>query len=68
MQVGMTKNQGVYNKPSAAVHPGSLAAGTLPHNITLLYIIMFRFVDYRGITGSVEQVLMVKNTLKKVSG
>ena len=30
MQVGMTKDQGLYNKPSAAVHPGALAAGTLP--------------------------------------
>ena len=34
MQVGMTKDQGLYNKPSVAVHPGALAAGTLPHNIT----------------------------------
>ena len=30
MQVGVTKDQGLYNKPSAAVHPGALAAGTLP--------------------------------------
>ena len=30
MQVGMTKDQGLYNKPSAAVHPGALTAGTLP--------------------------------------
>ena len=30
MQVGMTKDQGLYNKPSAAVHPGALAAGILP--------------------------------------
>ena len=30
MLVGRTKDQGFYNKPSAAVHPGSLAAGTLP--------------------------------------
>ena len=30
MKVGMTKDQGLYNKPSAAVHPGALAAGTLP--------------------------------------
>ena len=33
MQVGKTKDQGLYNKPSAAVHAGALAAGTLPHNI-----------------------------------
>ena len=31
VQVGTTKGQGLYNKPSAAVHPGALAAGTLPH-------------------------------------
>ena len=29
MQVGTTKDQGLYIKPSAAVHPGALAAGTL---------------------------------------
>ena len=31
MQVGTTKDQGLYNKPSAAVHPGALAAVTLSH-------------------------------------
>ena len=36
MQVGTTKDQGLYNKPYAAVHPGALAAGTLLHNITQL--------------------------------
>ena len=30
MQVGTTKDQGLYDKPSAAAHPGALAAGTLP--------------------------------------
>ena len=30
MQVGTTKDQGLYSKPSVAVHPGALAAGTLP--------------------------------------
>ena len=30
MQVGTTKDQGLYNKSSAAVHPGALTAGTLP--------------------------------------
>ena len=30
MQVGTTKDRGLYNKPLAAVHPGALAAGTLP--------------------------------------
>ena len=34
MQVGMTKDQDLYNKHSAAVHPGALAAGTLLRNIT----------------------------------
>ena len=29
MQVGTTKDQGLYNKPSAAVHPRALAAGVL---------------------------------------
>ena len=30
MQVGTTKDQVLYTKPSAAVHPGALASGTLP--------------------------------------
>ena len=30
MQVRTTKDQGLYNKPSAAVQPVALAAGTLP--------------------------------------
>ena len=30
MQVGTTKDQGLYNKPSAAVQPGALADWTLP--------------------------------------
>ena len=35
MQVGTTKHQGLYNKPSAAVHPGALAAGTFPQYNTI---------------------------------
>ena len=35
MQVGKTKDQGLYNKPSDAVHPGALAAGTLPQYSTI---------------------------------
>ena len=38
VQVGKTKDQGLYNKPSAAVHPGALAAGTLPQHNTWLRI------------------------------
>ena len=33
--VGKTKDQGLYNTPSAAVHPGALAAGTLPQYNTI---------------------------------
>ena len=41
VQVGTTKDQGLYNKPSAAVHPGELAARTLPqyNTVTLLCVI-----------------------------
>ena len=35
MQVATTKDQGLYNKPSAGVHPGALAAGTLPQYNTI---------------------------------
>ena len=36
MPVGTTKDQGLYNKRSAAVHPGALAAGTLPQYNTIV--------------------------------
>ena len=35
VQVGTTEDQGLYNKPSAAVHPGALAAGTVPQSNTI---------------------------------
>ena len=35
MEVGTTKDQGLYNKPSAAVNPGALAVGTLPQYNTI---------------------------------
>ena len=39
MQVGTTKDQGLYNKPWDAVHPRALAAGTLPqYNIVCRYV------------------------------
>ena len=31
MQVGTTKDHGLYNTPSAAMHLGALVAGTLLH-------------------------------------
>ena len=37
MQVGRTKDQGLYYKPLAAVHPRALAAGTLPQYNTIQY-------------------------------
>ena len=42
MQVGKTKDQGLYNKPSGAVQRGALAAGTLPQYNTM--------ADARGTT------------------
>ena len=35
MQVGTPKDLGLYNKPLAAVHPGALAAETLPQYNTM---------------------------------
>ena len=35
MQVGKTKDQGLYNKPSAAVYPGALPTWTLPQYNTI---------------------------------
>ena len=44
MQLGTTKDQGLYNKPSAAVNPGALAAGTLPQHNTIRGIITVGFI------------------------
>ena len=41
MQVGTTKDQGLYNKPSAAVHPEALAAGTLLEYNTIKYSLIY---------------------------
>ena len=38
VQVRMTKDQGLYNKPSVAVHLRTLAAGTLPQYDTIASI------------------------------
>ena len=37
MQVGTTKDQGLYSKPSVAVHQEALAAGTLPQYSTITW-------------------------------
>ena len=41
MQVGMAKDQGLYNKPSAAVLPGALAAGTLTQYNTIIHMYIY---------------------------
>ena len=59
MQVGTTKDQGLYNKPSAAVHPGSLAAGTLPQ---------YNTIRKKYETGMILSNHGVRNTYKIVAG
>ena len=54
MQVGTTKDQGLYNKPSAAVQPGALAAGTLPH--------------YNSVVGVVNGILTGRNAIHTPAG
>ena len=56
MQVGTTKDQGLYNKPSATVHRRALAGGTLLHNITYLYI-----TNVRGYVQSVVKIFVACN-------
>ena len=52
MQVGTTKDRGLYNKPSDTVQPGALAAGTLPQyntftlSYTLIYMDVLLFVVF----------------------
>ena len=42
VQVGTTKDQGLYNKSSAVMHPGALAAGTLPQYNTIMILMVIR--------------------------
>ena len=57
MQVGTTKDQGLYNKPSAAVHPGVLAAGTLPQyntfvlNLEYVYLVSVLYPEQGKLLG-----------------
>ena len=54
MQVGTIKDQGLYNKPSATVHPEALAAGTLPqYNIKIHFTIVLAST-HRFFTWSVD--------------
>ena len=46
MQVGMTKDQSLYSKPSAAVHPGALAAGTLPQYNTIPFTLNLSIIHF----------------------
>ena len=42
MQLGTTKDQGLYNKPWAEVHLGALAAGTIPQYNTMVLAVSRR--------------------------
>ena len=48
MQVGMTKDQGLYDKTWAAVYPGALAAGTLPQYNTVSREVTVASVHFYG--------------------
>ena len=57
VQLGTTKDQGLYNKPSAAVHPGTLVAGTLPqYNMRTHLIHLLRSCDLRRWNGVFRNV------------
>ena len=49
MQVGTTKDRGLCNKPSAAVHPVILTAGTLPQYNTIHMI--YESLQYQQLHG-----------------
>ena len=55
MQVGKTKDQDLYNKPSAAVHPGALAAGTLPQYNTIQRVVLLTQCYHRNLIIFVQQ-------------
>ena len=56
MQVGRTKDQGFYCKPSAAVHPGALAAVTVPqYSSFIAYVLFANVASGRIIQSDVPQ-------------
>ena len=64
MQVGKTKDQGLYNKPSAAVHPGALAAGTLPQYNTIH--LRSRRLTYDGSTQIFKPCVVILDLLARI--
>ena len=58
MQVGTTKDQGLYNKPSAAVHPGALAVGTLPQYNTILTLLSPLPIDNTKAQGNQNKKML----------
>ena len=61
MQVGTTKDQGLYNKPSAAVHPGALAAGTLPqYNIRATLRHQLKYIREKLVKNGCLQVFCLR--------
>ena len=70
VQVGTTTDQGLYNKPSAAVHPGALAAGTVPQYNTIQpnrYVTQLRVRNPRSHGSILEQDQEIFN-FSKASG
>ena len=56
MQVGTTKDQRLYNKPSAAVHPG--AAGTLIQYNTLQLAILADYKTYLALVHKLQDTTL----------
>ena len=63
MKIGKIKEQGLYNKPSAAVHPGALAPGTLPQYNTIQY----NTIQYNTIQATIKNVHYNKQRLFSTS-
>ena len=61
MQVEKTKDQGLYNKPSAAVHPGALAAGTLPqyNTISLLLLLLLLLLLFAAVAAACHRFCLI---------
>ena len=61
MQVGTTKDQGLYNKSSAAVHPGALCASHFRCNVHAL--LRGPFVGYFLIHRAVQALILLAGVL-----
>ena len=69
MQVGTTKDQVLYSKSSAAVHPGALAAATVPQYNTIQWVtVLLCKLVFSSLTKKISQNGAAQGTYSRIYG